>query len=77
MYNNLMAEVECIREARGYGILEAIAFILEYEAEFPSEVRRELRDFMDEGARMFAPREEYELVSSDGTVIDTFTMEAV
>lgn len=77
MYKNLMAEVEYIQEARGYGILEAIMFINEYEAEFPSEVRRELRDFMAEGARMFAPRDEYELVSSDGTVIDTFTMEAV
>jgi len=58
MYNNLMAEVEYIREARGYNILESIAFILEYESEFPSEVRRELRNFMNEGARMFAPVKE-------------------
>ena len=76
MFENLMAEVEYVREARGYNVLEAIMFIKEYEEEFPSEVRRELRDFMNEGARMFAPVE-YELVSSDGTVIDTFTMESV
>ncbi len=69
MYKNLMSEVEYIREARGYGILEAIAFILEYEEEFPSEVRRELKEFMREGARMFAPKEEYVLVNSDGEEI--------
>ena len=77
MYTNLMAEVEYIREARGYGILEALMFINEYEAEFPSEVRRELKQFMRDGARMFAPKVEYDLVSSDGTVIDTYTVEAV
>ena len=69
MYKNLMSEVEYIRKARGYGILEAIAFILEYEEEFPSEVRRELKEFMREGARMFAPKEEYVLVNSDGEEI--------
>ena len=57
MYTNLMAEVEYIRVARGYKILEAIAFIHEYEEEFPSEVRRELKAFMREGAKMFAPVE--------------------
>jgi hypothetical protein len=57
MYKNLMTEVEYVREARGYGILEAIMFIKEYEDEFPSEVRRELKDFMREGAKMFAPVE--------------------
>ena len=57
MFENLMAEVEYVREARGYGILEAIMFIREYEDEFPSEVRRELKDFMREGAKMFAPVE--------------------
>jgi hypothetical protein len=57
MFKNLMAEVESIRIARGYKTLEAIAFILEYEDEFPSEVRRELKNFMREGAKMFAPVE--------------------
>jgi len=58
MFENLMAEVEYVRTARGYGILEAIAFINEYEEEFSSEVRRELKAFMREGARMFAPVKE-------------------
>ena len=57
MFKNLMAEVESVRIARGYKILEAIAFIKAYEDEFSPEVRRELRDFMNEGARMFAPVE--------------------
>ena len=58
MYKNLMAEVEYVREARGYGILEAIMFIREYEGEFPAEVRRELKAFLRDGARMFAPVKE-------------------
>jgi len=57
MFESLMAEVEYIREARGYNILEAIMFISEYETEFSSEVRRELKAFMREGAKLFAPVE--------------------
>jgi hypothetical protein len=57
-FSNLMSEVQYIREARGYNILEAIQFILEYEEEYPSEVRRELKQFMFDGARMFAPKKE-------------------
>lgn len=56
-FSNLMSEVEYIREARGYGILEAIQFILEYEDEYPSEIRRELKQFMSDGRRMFATKE--------------------
>jgi hypothetical protein len=58
MFANLMSEVEYIREARGYNILEAIQFIKEYEDEYPSEVRRELKQFMFDGARMMAPKRE-------------------
>jgi hypothetical protein len=58
MFSNLMSEVEYIREARGYNILEAIQFIKEYEDEYPSEVRRELKQFMFDGARMMAPKRE-------------------
>lgn len=58
MFSNLMSEVEYIREARGYNILEAIQFIKEYEEEYPSEVRRELKQFMFDGARMMAPKRE-------------------
>jgi hypothetical protein len=57
MFKNLMAEVESIRIARGYKTLEAIAFIKEFENEFPAEVRDELIAFMDEGRKMFAPVE--------------------
>ena len=41
------------------------------------EVRRELKQFLRDGAKLFAPKVEYDLVSSDGTVIDTYTVEAV
>jgi len=55
-YQNLMAEVEYIRQGwSNYGVLDAIMFIKECEELYPSEVRRELRDFMRDGARMFAP----------------------
>lgn len=56
-FNNLMSEVEFLKTARGYGILDAIMFINEYEEEYPSEIRRELREFMRDGARMFATKE--------------------
>lgn len=56
-FNNLMSEVEFLKVARGYGILEALTFILDYEEEYPSEIRRELKEFMRDGARMFAPKE--------------------
>jgi len=55
-FSNLMNEVEAIREAWGYGILEAIIYIRNNETEYPSEVRRELKDFMFQGAKMFAPK---------------------
>ena len=57
-FSNLMAECEYLKQARGYGILESIQFILQYEEEYPSEIRRELKQFMRDGARMFAPAKE-------------------
>ena len=58
-FDNLMAEVEYLRKSRPeYGILEAIKFIKEYEDQYPSEVRRELKQFMFDGARMMAPKRE-------------------
>jgi hypothetical protein len=57
-FSNLLAECEYLKQARGYDLLEAIEFILEYEEEFPSEIRRELKQFMRDGARMFAPVKE-------------------
>lgn len=56
MFDNLMAEVEYLRQARpDYGILEAIMFINEYQEEYASEVRRELKEFMRQGSKLFAP----------------------
>jgi len=55
-FSNLMNEVEAIREAWGYGVLEAIIYIRNNETQYPSEVRRELKEFMFQGARMFAPK---------------------
>jgi hypothetical protein len=69
MYKNLLAEAKVIQDAWGYGLLEAIEFIVEMEDEYPSEVRRELKQFLRDGARMFAPKEEYVLVNSDGKEI--------
>ena len=56
-FNNLMSEVEFLKTARGYNMLDAIKFILDYEEDYPSEIRRELKDFMRDGRKMFAPRE--------------------
>ena len=39
------------------GILEGIMYILDNEEQYPSEVRRELKSFMRQGAMMFAPKE--------------------
>ena len=55
MFKNLMNEVEAVRQARPeYGILEAIMFINEYKDEYDTDVKRELRIFMSQGARMMA-----------------------
>jgi hypothetical protein len=55
-FSNLMNEVEAIRESWGYGILEAIIYIRNNESQYPSEIRRELKEFMFQGAKMFAPK---------------------
>jgi hypothetical protein len=55
-FSNLMNEVEALRESWGYSILDAIIYIRNNETEYPSEVRRELKEFMFQGARMFAPK---------------------
>ena len=57
MYSNLMAEVDYIRKGwKEYGILDAIMFIKECEDQYPSEIRRELKEFLRDGAKMFAPK---------------------
>jgi hypothetical protein len=57
-FNNLVAECEFLKVARGYDFLDAVTFILDYEEEYPSEIRRELKEFMRDGRKMFAPRKE-------------------
>jgi len=56
-YANLLAECQFIQDAWGYDFLGALGYILDMEDEYPSEVRRELREFMRDGARMFATKE--------------------
>jgi hypothetical protein len=56
MYDNLLAEAKYIQDAWGYGLLEAVQYILEMEDQYPSEVRRELKQFMRDGARMMAEK---------------------
>jgi hypothetical protein len=55
-FSNLMNEVEAVREAWGYSVLDAIIYIRNNETQYPSEVRRELKEFMFQGAKMFAPK---------------------
>ena len=54
MFDNLMAEVEYLK-GRGVvpGILEGIMYILDNEDQYASEVRRELKAFMRQGAELF------------------------
>jgi hypothetical protein len=53
-FSNLMTEVEAMRDSWGYGMLEAIQYIQENREQYPSEIRRELREFMFQGAQMFS-----------------------
>ena len=59
MFDSLMNEVECINNAHGYtGVFDAIVYIDSHQDEYEgTAVIRELRSFMAEGARMFAPAE--------------------
>lgn len=57
-YGNLMGEVDCIREAWGYNILEAIMYIDDHREDYVgTKVYNELRLFMAEGAKLFAVEE--------------------
>ena len=57
MFNNLMAEAKYTQNAWGYVLLEAIMYIDEMEEQYPSEVRRELKEFKRQGAQLFAVKE--------------------
>lgn len=54
MFSNLLAEAEFIRKSWDYNMLEAIEFIYNHEEEYPSEIRRELKEFMSQGRKLFA-----------------------
>jgi hypothetical protein len=45
----LQKEVNYLKEARGYGTIEALDFIDFYQKEFPSEIRRELEEIRTKG----------------------------
>jgi hypothetical protein len=57
MYTNLLRETQAIQDAWGYGFLEALQFVIDMEDEYSSEVRKELKQFMRDGAKMFQPKE--------------------
>lgn len=59
MFDHLMDEVKAINSAWGWsGVFDAIVYIKEHESDYEgTKVLRELRQFMAEGARMFAPKE--------------------
>ena len=60
MYDSLMNEVECINKSWGYvGVLDALMYIQENIEEYRgTQCLREFRQFMAEGARLFATTEE-------------------
>lgn len=59
-YSALMNEVECINSAWGMvGVLEALEYIQRNQDEYEgTQVYREFRAFMREGAMLFATAEE-------------------
>jgi hypothetical protein len=57
-FSNLMGEVQAMQDSWGYDMLDAIQYIQDNKDQYPSEIRRELREFMFDGAKMFAPVKE-------------------
>ncbi len=55
MFDNLMEEVNAIKQAWGYDTIEALEWMLDNEEEYSSQIRRELKEFMRQGRRLFAP----------------------
>lgn len=56
-FSNLMGEVKAMQDSWGYDMLDAIQYIQDNREQYPSEIRRELREFMADGAKMFAVKE--------------------
>lgn len=59
MFESLMNEVEAVNAAFGYtGVFDAIVYINSHRDEYEgTRTLQELRRFMADGARMFAPAE--------------------
>ena len=59
MFEHLMNEVEAINKAWGYvGVFDAIVYIHTHSTEYlGTKVYAELYEFMDQGRKMFAPKE--------------------
>lgn len=57
-YKHLMDEVKCINQAWNWvGVLDAICYIKDHELDYEgTKVYAELQQFMQEGARLFAPK---------------------
>lgn len=59
MYKELFEEVESVNKAFGWvGCLDAIMYIESWKEEYSGKVQAQLRMFMNEGARLFAPAKE-------------------
>ena len=57
-FENLMNEVECINKSWGYvGVLDALIYIQDNIEQYSgTQTLREFRQFMRDGARLFAPK---------------------
>ncbi len=53
MYKDLFDEIESIQKAWNYGFLEALGFIVDMEDQYPFLVKIQLRQFLNEGTKMF------------------------
>jgi len=53
MYKDLFDEIESIQKAWNYGFLEALGFIVDMEDQYPFLVKIQLRQFLNEGIKMF------------------------
>lgn len=54
MFQNLFSEIDTLRDAFGYGFLEALAYLQYHKDELDGKVRSELALFMGVGSEFFA-----------------------
>jgi|688.fasta_scaffold1211724_3 hypothetical protein len=53
MYKDLFDEIEAIQKSWNYGFLEALEFIVDMEDQYSFLVKTQLRQFLNEGTKMF------------------------